>query len=163
MASHTGRKTFFESMRNKSDRVLKAIADTDGLIGVVSLPMLLGRKGDLNTLLDAVEDMVSVVGVDHTSIATDYSYLNRDPSGKLVHGSLGDADFKPGWWGNTLKGASGKKSAGEVSTEHFGGSLSWTNWPLFTVGLVKRGFKDDEIQKILGGNFLRVLKANTVS
>ena len=38
-------------------------------------------------------------------------------------------------------------------------SLAWTNWPLFTVGLVQRGYSDEEIQKILGGNMLRVARA----
>ena len=33
-------------------------------------------------------------------------------------------------------------------------AMDWTNWPYFTVGLVCRGFSDDEIQKILGKNFL---------
>jgi membrane dipeptidase len=39
-------------------------------------------------------------------------------------------------------------------------SLAWTNWPVYTVGLVQRGYRDADIQKILGGNMLRVLKAN---
>lgn len=38
-------------------------------------------------------------------------------------------------------------------------SLAWTNWPLLTVGLVKRGYSDDDIQKIIGGNTLRVARA----
>ncbi|HHX38838.1 MAG TPA: hypothetical protein GX715_02640, partial [Armatimonadetes bacterium] len=38
-------------------------------------------------------------------------------------------------------------------------SLAWTNWPLITVGLVQRGFSDEEIRKILGGNVLRVARA----
>jgi len=33
------------------------------------------------------------------------------------------------------------------------------NWPLYTVGLVQRGYKDEDIQKILGGNVLRVARA----
>jgi membrane dipeptidase len=43
--------------------------------------------------------------------------------------------------------------------EHQRLSLAWTNWPLFTVGLVQRGYSDDDIQKILGGNVLRVARA----
>ncbi len=35
------------------------------------------------------------------------------------------------------------------------GALDWTNWPYWTVGLVCKGHSDDEIQKIIGGNFLR--------
>jgi membrane dipeptidase len=37
--------------------------------------------------------------------------------------------------------------------------MAWTNWPLFTVGLVQRGYKDDDIRKIIGGNVLRVARA----
>ncbi len=38
-------------------------------------------------------------------------------------------------------------------------TMAWTNWPLFTVGLVQRGYSDDEIRKIIGGNVLRVAQA----
>ncbi len=37
-------------------------------------------------------------------------------------------------------------------------SLAWTNWPLFTVGMVLRGYSDDDIRKIIGGNMLRVAR-----
>jgi membrane dipeptidase len=37
--------------------------------------------------------------------------------------------------------------------------MAWTNWPLFAVGLVKRGYSDDDIRKIIGGNVLRVARA----
>ncbi len=38
-------------------------------------------------------------------------------------------------------------------------SMAWTNWPMFTVGMVQRGHSDTDIQKILGGNMLRVARA----
>ncbi|MBE0659529.1 MAG: hypothetical protein IH602_17680, partial [Bryobacteraceae bacterium] len=38
-------------------------------------------------------------------------------------------------------------------------SLSWTNWPMITVGMVQRGIPDDSIRKILGGNVMRVARA----
>ena len=39
-------------------------------------------------------------------------------------------------------------------------SIAWTNWPLFTVGLVQRGYKDDDIRKIIGGNVMRVARVS---
>ena len=33
--------------------------------------------------------------------------------------------------------------------------MDWTNWPYWTVGLVCRGFADDEIRKLIGGNYVR--------
>ncbi|MHB1105907.1 MAG: membrane dipeptidase, partial [Lutibacter sp.] len=35
-----------------------------------------------------------------------------------------------------------------------------TNYPLITKALVEKGYSKKDITKILGGNFLRVLKAN---
>jgi membrane dipeptidase len=37
-------------------------------------------------------------------------------------------------------------------------SLGWTNWPLVTVGLIQRGYSEDAIRAILGGNMLRVCR-----
>lgn len=45
------------------------------------------------------------------------------------------------------------------STPEGAQSLSWVNWPLFTVGMVQRGHSDDDIRKILGENMLRVWRA----
>jgi len=39
------------------------------------------------------------------------------------------------------------------------GSLAWVSWPYFTVGLATRGYSDEDIAKILSGNFLRVMQA----
>ena len=36
--------------------------------------------------------------------------------------------------------------------------LDWSNWPYFTVGLVCRGLSDDEIRKVIGGNYLGYLQ-----
>ncbi len=38
------------------------------------------------------------------------------------------------------------------------GSLAWVNWPYYTVGLVSRGYSDQEIQKIIGGNALKIIE-----
>ena len=42
-------------------------------------------------------------------------------------------------------------------------SVAWTNWPLFTLGMIQRGHSDDTIRQVLGGNVMRVLQANTVA
>jgi membrane dipeptidase len=155
MATHTGRKSFCNHPRTKSDKVLKAIADSGGLVGVVALPSLLGGEGSLTTLLDAVEDMVALIGSEHVAISTDYAHKSPSPP-EYSHGSLRGAEYNPSWWGIWKPGG----AQGSKSTEHFGGSLHWTNWPLFTVGLATRGFSDDAIKNILGANFQRVLAAN---
>ena len=46
------------------------------------------------------------------------------------------------------------------TTKQMTDSIAWTNWPLFTVGLVQRGHSDEVIQKIIGGNVMRVITAS---
>jgi len=58
------------------------------------------------------------------------------------------ADFRSLWPPNSL----GTGSAAAQAT------LAWTNWPLLTVGLVARGYSDDDVRKIIGGNVLRVIR-----
>jgi membrane dipeptidase len=46
-----------------------------------------------------------------------------------------------------------------TTTKEMTQSMAWTNWPLFTVGMVQMGYSDEDIQSILSGNVMRVAKA----
>lgn len=154
MASHTGARALHDHMRLKTDEELKAIAATDGLIGVLVLPSMLGPEAKLPTLLDHVDYIAKLVGVEHVSIGTDTTYSSA-PLEPVT--GYPNARFSTRWWGNWTN--ENHPYAGKVGDEASVGSLAWTNWPLYTVGLVTRGYSDEEIEKILGGNFLRVLDA----
>ena len=73
----------------------------------------------------------------------------------MAAGVKGFSDAGSQWWG-----AWKPEYTSAPSDEHQFGSLAWTNWPMYTVGLVTRGYSDDDIRKIIGGNVLRVLAAN---
>lgn len=156
VASHSGAMTLNVHPRNKSDEVIRAICDTGGYVGACAIPPFLGRSGDIVALLDHVQDLRDRFGADHVAIGCDATYLPDVPAGvaevqsPLVakrsfwsHWRPDDPLFEPG-----------------AEEDNRTGSLCWTNWPLFTVGMVQRGFRDDEIRKIIGGNCLRVMKAN---
>lgn len=153
MASHTGARAVFDHMRCKSDEELRAIADTDGLIGVYVLPNMLGPEANLKTMLDHVDYIARLVGPDHVAIGTDTCYQPPWPEGLKGFPS---ARYSGSWWGNWKPDNHPLPSTDEASR----GSLAWTNWPLYTVGLVQRGHSDQDIAGILGGNLLRVLDAN---
>lgn len=153
MASHTGCKAMFDHIRTKSDRVLKAIADTGGMVGIVGLPSFLGRTGDIHALLDHVDYAVKLLGAEHVGIGTDSAYSSPWPD-RLKRPNPGS--FSSQWWGSWDPARDHVKR----SNDSRDGSLAWTNWPLFTVGLVQRGYSDAQIEQILGGNLLRVLQAS---
>ena len=157
MATHTGARALHNFIRCKDDETLKAIADGGGMVGVFAYPGMLGLSNDINALMDHVEYIAKLVGVDHVGISTDSRYIhNWDTSPELLR-SYPNAEFDGNkWWGN-WKNYPYTNNSGRGLVD---GSLAWINWPLFTVGLVTRGFSDEDIAKIMGQNFLRVFRAN---
>ena len=74
----------------------------------------------LTLLIDHLDHIVKLIGVDHVGIGSDFDGINSSPR------ELNDV----------------------------------TNMPLLTKELLKRGYSKEDIYKILGGNFIRVFKAN---
>jgi len=73
--SHTAAETLVRHRRNRSDRELEAIAKGGGVIGVVTVPGYLssgGSKATLEVLLDHVDHIVSVAGIDHVGFGADF-------------------------------------------------------------------------------------------
>jgi membrane dipeptidase len=150
-ASHTVCAALHPHIRSKPDEVLRAIADTGGVIGICWISSFLGGAGDIGAVLDHVDHVVKTVGIDHASIGTDVAYTSRNAAAenrKIPKRPKYRADFRSLWPPNSL----GTGSAAAQAT------LAWTNWPLLTVGLVARGYSDDDVRKIIGGNVLRVIR-----
>ena len=156
MASHTAAKALFDFARCKDDETLKAIADGGGLVGVYAYPGMLGGSDDLNMLLDHLQYIAKLIGTDHVGIGTDLHYEHHWDEEIYGMTPYPNAEYSRRWWGDWKKHPHQPKNP----KESIDGSLAWINWPLYTVGLVVRGFSDDDIAKIQGQNFLRVLKAN---
>lgn len=156
MASHTACRALHDHCRGKSDEVLHAVASTGGVIGICCIPAFLGRTGNVSALLDHIDHAVSVVGVDHVAIGTDTAVSltpgHDDPHMDPRPNTKSAPRFESFW------------PPGSIGQERWNqpdmiAALAWTNWPLFTVGLVQRGYSDDHIRQIIGGNLLRVLRA----
>ena len=153
VASHSGCAAINPHPRCKPDEVIKAIADTGGYIGICCIPHFLGRSGDINAMLDHIEYACRLVGSDHVAIGTDVAYVPQaDPAepAKVPTRPSRRARWENYWRPGTRGAGSGWGTEEQVQ------SMAWTNWPLFTVGMVQRGFSDEDIEKVLGGNVLRV-------
>ncbi len=153
VASHAGCAGLYDHPRNKSDQVLKAVAETGGYTGMVTVPEFLGGEGDLPRMLDHLDYAVKLVGEDHVAIGTDGSHQAKGKGAGGKHKALA-ARRRARWGWLTPRSPEDKTYAPEAQE-----SMYWTNWPLFTVGLVQRGYSDEAIRKIIGGNALRVAEA----
>ena len=158
MASHTICRALHDHPRGKSDDALKAIASSGGLVGICVLPQFLGGSADINALLDHVDHAVNLIGADHVAIGTDSAYQSAFPGSltefesQFPKAGAYSADRWFGAW-------DALKDPAVPMTREGQASLSWLNWPYFTVGMRQRGYPREVIAKILGGNFPRVFKA----
>ncbi len=159
VASHSACADVYKHFRSKPDTVIRAIADTGGYLGVCGIPRFLGGKGDITAMMDHLDHLLKKFGADHAAIGVDTAYTSRfekeerakvprraDGSSPL---SLAGNRWEHLWPQDDFRAT--------IEAER---SITWTNWPLFTLGLVMRGHSDDTIRKVLGGNVMRVLKAN---
>ena len=129
-----------------SDQRIRAIADRGGVIGLHFCTYIKNLKGlnrppTIDDLIDHVEYLVKVGGIGCVGIGADHFPYNprplKEPRFETAAAWVEDRD-----WGQTF----------------VEGMMTIAGMPLFTVGLVKRGFSDEAIRNILGGNMIRVLR-----
>ncbi len=157
VASHTVCDALNHGCRAKPDDVIRAIVDGGGLIGICGIPSFLGGDGTIRALLDHVAYVVKTFGADAAAIGTDTAYTSSaSPFKTRIEPRMPRRRerFESFWPPKPAGAGAGFNQPRQVL------SLNWVNWPLFTVGLVQRGLADDAIRKIIGGNMLRVLRAN---
>ncbi|MEN6301181.1 MAG: membrane dipeptidase [Armatimonadia bacterium] len=156
VASHSACAALQHHHRGKPDDVIRAIADTGGYIGICAVPAFLGGRGTIVDFIDHIDYVKRNYGADYVGIGTDTSYVPARQSEewkKLPSRGPQRKRWCNFWWENDpLHDPKWQK-------EEQHQSLGWTNWPLFTVGMVQRGYSDEDIQKIIGGNMLRVARA----
>ncbi|MDA0839033.1 MAG: membrane dipeptidase [Planctomycetota bacterium] len=148
--SHSTCAALNPHIRAKTDEVIRAVVETDGYMGICSIPAFLGGSGDINAMLDHIDYMVKTYGAGHVAIGTDVSY-DPPPIGPKISMPRQRARWESFWPEDAFPD--------NYRAPQMAESLAWTNWPLFTVGMVQRGYSDDDIQRILGGNVMRVARA----
>lgn len=147
VASHTVAGGLSCHFRAKNDATCKAIADTNGYVGVCMIPRFLRGSGDLVAFIEHLDYLIKLIGPDHVAIGTDCAaycgtVTNPTKTYNVETGLIASIWPKDDY----------------VETPEMYQSLCWTNWPLITVGLVMKGYSDEDIQKVIGKNVLRVTK-----
>lgn len=152
--THANAKAVHNRPRNKSDVAIRAVAETGGIVGA-SIHGFMNWSGrpdeppSLEGLVRQVRHMVDLVGIDHVAFGTDLPSV-RDPgvtqsilemSATRFTGATGEfiAAF-----GNTLA----KRYPDELNAPRLMARQ--------TAALLKAGFQESEVEKIMGRNLLRV-------
>ena len=150
--SHTGARALLDHPRNTDDATIKAVADKGGVVGVYWMPFLTADshpKGE--DLLRHVEHVANVAGEDHVGIGTDNGVLP----------TILDATTKAKLDENQrMRISTGIAAPGEaVGVYPFMPDYnSVDRYRRFAADLQKRGWSEARLEKLMGGNFLRVYR-----
>jgi membrane dipeptidase len=150
--THAMAKGVTPSPRNKSDEVLKALAQQGGVIGVAFWGPLTytdpNKRPTMEDFFAHVDYLVEHAGIDHVGIGSD----------------LGEGESREYYESMFLRGGGlypeVTSALGEWYT--FDGRMvegmeSAVCFPTVTEGLLARGYGEEDVRKILGGNFQRVM------
>jgi membrane dipeptidase len=155
--THTGCAAVVDHPRHRTDAELRAVADKGGVSGVFFMPYLAGGKQP--TAADVIrhlEHMIDVAGEDHVSIGTDGT----------ISPAVLDQKYKDAFAETTRKRkAAGIAAPGETEEGYLFANDLNTPRRLETLGqmLADKGHSATRIEKILGGNLLRVFRDVWVS
>ncbi|MNN33730.1 Membrane dipeptidase [compost metagenome] len=147
IASHTGVERLYPHMRCKSDEEILAVAGTGGVVGIFAMPWFV--HGDpanttLDHVLDHIDYVVRLAGVDYVGIGTDWP--------------MSDVEWSLIYFKEHIAPRLGFAKGDGPSTETVKGLETYARFGNFTRGLVARGYSDTDIAKIMGGNWLRVFE-----
>ena len=147
VVSHAGMRGLLDHPRNKPDDGLKAVADSGGFVGVFCVPQFLTESAEptIEHFLDHVDYLANLIGVEHVGIGTDWPLQSPDWGMERL--------------GEWLYGLGFSEDDGFGAPTTLRGFDDYRDLPNITRGLVARGYADEDILGILGGNFLRVFRA----
>jgi membrane dipeptidase len=164
LISHAGARGVWPTERMKPDHVLRALADAGGLLGIESAPnSTLSPRHEGHTIESVMhhfEYCAELMGIDHVTFGPDTLYADH----AKIHtsfASLFGANV-PAPVAACEPAPRSKEQVEQVSapvaaycagfenpTENFRNAIGW---------LVKHGYGDADIVKVIGGNTLRVLE-----
>lgn len=153
--SHIGARALWDSNRLAPDEVIKACAERGGLIGIEAAPHTTitwtRPEHTIDAYMEHFEYVKDLVGIDHVGFGPDTVYgdhvgLHHVYAEELsIKEAVGPAPQKSGEDFPRVEYVRGLENPTEASHNIF-------RW------LVKHGYSDDEIQKAIGGNALRLLE-----
>jgi len=138
IVSHTNVRRHYDIERNISDEQIRMVGERRGVIGVNSI--LVSPREEESTLdhyIDHIAHIAKLIGIDSVGIGFDFfEFIYRQ-------------------WPESRQ----KELAAKFTTPHFIPDLTnHSHARNLTRRLIERGFSDADIEKILRGNWLRVLE-----
>jgi membrane dipeptidase len=140
IASHSNCRALEDHPRNLTDEQLRRLSEAGGVMGINFYAEFVGSL-EFSALLDHVDHAVKVAGVEHVGLGPDQLYYAPD--------------LLEEW--RAMDKAAGKVIS-PLRDRFVEGLERPGGMPLLVEGLLSRGYSQEEVEAILGGNFLRVFR-----
>lgn len=130
--------------RNKSDEVIRALAAKGGIMGISGMRLLVSdtEPTTIVQVVDHIDHAVKLVGAEHVGIGTDADLQGYDKMPADQNASM------------RTNNKAARIARARIDTDGFSGPLKMYN---LVEELVRRGYSDEVIRAMLGGNFRRLL------
>lgn len=150
--SHGNARSVIDNPRNVSDKVLKAVAENGGLAGVVAYPPFVSKSSrpSMDEMLDMVDYMVNIMGIDHVAFSLDYD--------ATMHGVLPDEQVKATYDFYVSTGTWDPKAYPPPPYYYPQGIENPSTLYNLTGALLARGYSKEDVAKLWGGNWMRVMR-----
>jgi membrane dipeptidase len=135
-----------ESLRACTDEAIRAIARRGGVMGIACIAFMV--KGSepvtVDDVIDHIDHVRDLVGIEHVGIGTDAGIESNDLGSPQVLKDIlakGDPRYRVHGTHEVVAGLEGANRIHEL-----------------TAALIRRGYSDEHIKLVLGGNWQRVLR-----
>ncbi len=148
--THANPSFWFAARRNKSNELLKALADSHGMLGLSLYPHHLKDKSNctLESFCEMTARVVDMMGSNNVGIGSDLC--------------IGQPDSVVEWMRNGTWTKTKDYGEGNIKNANFPKQPSWfkdaRGFKNIEIGLKKVGFNEDEINGILGNNWYNFYK-----
>jgi membrane dipeptidase len=147
--SHTNCRALCDNPRCKTDEQIQRLAERGGVMGVTTVNFFVSKKthSTLDDYIAHIEHVANLVGIDHVGIGTDSSiggWRISFPTEKAFWDFHAQFHFKPEVdvrWPPFIEAIDNPEKYSIVAER-----------------LDQKGFSSDDVQKVMGGNFMRVYR-----
>lgn len=148
--NHTGCRDLFDHPRNIYDSAMRAVADKGGVVGIYFMPFLAaGSKPTKDDLIRHINHARNICGEEHVSLGTD---------GNQLPIPINEATWQSAREMHEFRSANGFAAPGEgpdiLTIVHDYNRLD--RFQSLVEDLAKAGWKRSQLEKLLGGNLLRL-------
>lgn len=150
LITHAGCAMVYAHPRNKSDALLRAVAEKGGVIGIYDLPYLTPspKQPTLDDYMAHMTHALSVCGDDHVGIGSDSNVAPFDTSPKALAAFNREQEHRR---------KSGLAAPGEDRQPYVIGLNTARRCEVIADALLKRGYSARTAGKVIGRNFTEAL------